>query len=114
MDAKNDMVNRPRSYLWMALDTLLAALIVGVVIFNPPGWGVQIKGSIIGGGVITIIGIFFIISYIFEEKSRIFRFFIWVCVTVSWPSRREMALFYGVLFGGGGILIILKDVGFIS
>lgn len=48
--------------------------------------------SLIDNGILLLISIYFALSYLFEEKSSLFKIGIWICTNVFWPNSKKWAL----------------------
>jgi hypothetical protein len=57
------------------------------------------------------IGLLFLLAYYFEAEALIFRWLIWVCEHLSWPSSRKMAFFYFSLAAILGSIALLEGLG---
>ena len=63
------------------------------------------------GGYITFIGLLFLASYYWSDKSVVLRGFIWICENFSNPRSRKMAFFYFALCLFFGLITFLHVSG---
>ena len=98
--------------LGITIILLIVAFNIVLSILNlKPGPLEEGPATIVVGIYIQFLGILFLLSYYYSQKTFFFRWLIWICERFSYPSSRKMAFFY---FGLGfilGIFAILEGFG---
>jgi uncharacterized membrane protein len=106
--AKHQLPNEAGLGLGFSLIGILIVLFIAVLSTMNPGPMKAGVGTVLLGIYLMVWGIIFIASYYYSHKTFFFRGLIWFCEKFSFPRRREMALFCGVLgVGMGGAAVIL-------
>ena len=78
-------------------------------LINVKEFGVLEKGisTIFGSIYVLLIGVLFLLSYYFEEKSFLFKYFMWLCKVSTGSYGGKIAFFYfglAILLGTMGLL----------
>ena len=86
---------------WSFISGICIPIVIFIVHPSAPQWLSSIST--------ILLGLAFTLTYFYERKSFLFRGLMWFSLNISSPSgKRFMALFYGVLFIGGGVASLIS------
>ena len=68
-------------------------------------------GAILGGLYLIYLGILFLLSYLFPDRTFLLNFLRYLCEECSRPAGRRMALFYSALGLAIGVWVLLVGLG---
>lgn len=102
----------------LLLGIICISILLGLVIifgifeskFESTKWNIS---DIFGSFYFLTLGLMFLASYFYENKSFFFRALIWVCLHLSVPAKREMAIGYFLLAVFLSVFSFLHGVGIV-